>query len=41
MLSDELISVVLDIGSLNFRCGFSGDDTPRYSSTSKVGTIST
>jgi actin beta/gamma 1/actin-like protein 6A len=37
MLSDEVLSVVLDIGSLYARAGFSGEDAPRYHSTSKVG----
>lgn len=37
MLSDEVISVVLDVGSLFVRAGFSGEDAPRYHSTSKVG----
>lgn len=37
MLSDEVLSVVFDIGSLHVRAGFSGEDAPRYHSTSKVG----
>jgi actin-related protein len=36
MLSDEVLSVVLDVGSLYLRGGFSGEDAPRYHSTSKV-----
>lgn len=37
MLSDEVLSIVFDIGSLSVRAGFSGDDAPRHFSTSKVG----
>ena len=37
MVCDEVISVVMDIGSLNARCGYSGEDTPRYHSYSKCG----
>ena len=39
MLSDEVISVVFDVGSLFVRAGFSGEDAPRYHSTSKVGQL--
>lgn len=37
MLSDEVLSVVFDIGSLFVRAGFTGEDAPRYHSVSKVG----
>lgn len=34
MISDEIISVVADIGHLNCRFGFTGDDFPRWSTQS-------
>jgi actin-related protein len=39
MISDEILSVIMDIGSFYVRCGFSGEDAPRHHSTSKVGLL--
>ena len=35
MNSDEIISVVADIGNLYTRAGFTGDDFPRWSTFTK------
>lgn len=35
MISDEIISVIGDIGNLYTRFGFSGDDFPRWNTFSK------
>ena len=39
MISDEILSVIMDIGSYYVRCGFSGEDAPRHHSSSKVGLL--
>lgn len=35
MISDEIISVVADIGNLYTRVGFTGDDFPRWNTYTK------
>jgi len=37
MLTEDITSVVVDIGSLNARAGYSGEDTPRIVMSSRVG----
>ena len=37
MFTEEITSIVLDVGSLQLRGGYSGEDTPRVQIPSQVG----
>ena len=40
MFQQDLSSIVVDVGSLTTKAGFSGEDTPKYLLPSFVGTVS-
>ena len=39
MFTEDITSIVLDMGSLTLRGGYSGEDTPRLVMSSQVGMI--